>query len=114
MGGRVGILPESAYCAIKFALSGWSEVLAMDLHGTGVRVLLIQPGPIDTDIWDRPDNDEAPFHGPFEPPELVADGILAALESDRFEHYLPDLEAVVVHKTSHVDEWIRSMAKPPA
>src|SRR5580658_1270780 len=30
-GGRFGITHESAYCASKFALSGWSEVAAMDL-----------------------------------------------------------------------------------
>ena len=29
-GGRFGIVHESAYCASKFALSGWSEVAAMD------------------------------------------------------------------------------------
>jgi short-subunit dehydrogenase len=107
LGGRVGILHESAYCASKFALSGWSEVLAMDLAGTGVHVKLIQPGPIDTDIWDRPGEDEAPFKGPFEPPELVADGIIAALDSDRFEHYLPDLSSVVEMRTKDVDAWIR-------
>ena len=111
MGGRVGILHESAYCASKFALSGWSEVLAMDLAGTGVNVKLIQPGPIDTDIWDRPDNDDAPFKGPFEPPELVADGIIAALDSDRFEHYLPDLSSVVEMRTKDVDAWIRMNAR---
>lgn len=111
LGGRVGIVHESAYCASKFALSGWSEVLAMDLAGTGVDVRLIQPGPIDTDIWDRPGEDEAPFKGPFEPPELVADGILAALDSDRFEHYLPDLSSVVEMKTNDVDAWIRMNAQ---
>ena len=45
LGGRVGIAHEAAYCASKFALSGWSESLAMDLDGSGVAVRLIQPGP---------------------------------------------------------------------
>jgi short-subunit dehydrogenase len=36
MGGRLGIAHESAYCASKFALTGWSEALAIDLHSTGV------------------------------------------------------------------------------
>src|SRR6185295_9943747 len=27
MGGRVGIVHEAAYCAAKFALCGWSEVM---------------------------------------------------------------------------------------
>jgi short-subunit dehydrogenase len=45
VGGRLGIIHESAYCASKFALCGWSESMAVDLHGTGVAVKLIEPGP---------------------------------------------------------------------
>ena len=59
-----GIIHESAYCASKFALCGWSEALAVDLHGTGVSVKLIQPGPVDTEIWDQPDNDKPLYDGP--------------------------------------------------
>src|SRR5205823_2996396 len=57
LGGRLGIIHESVYCASKFALCGWSESLAIDLWDTGVDVRLIIPGPIDTEIWDLPDND---------------------------------------------------------
>jgi short-subunit dehydrogenase len=45
VGGRLGIVHESAYCARKFALCGWSESMAVDLHGTGISVKLIEPGP---------------------------------------------------------------------
>ena len=110
MGGRLPIAHETAYCASKFALSGWSETLAVDLHGTGVRVRLVQPGPIDTDIWDRPDNDTAHYDGPLEPPETVAQGIVDAVDSDRFEHYLPDLKAVVDAKQADVDGFIAGIA----
>ncbi len=88
MGGRLGIVHETAYCASKFALSGWSESMAVDLHGTGVSVQLIQPGPVDTEIWDQPGNDDPLYNGPKVDPGEVADGIIAALGSDRFEHYL--------------------------
>jgi NAD(P)-dependent dehydrogenase (short-subunit alcohol dehydrogenase family) len=111
MGGRVGIAHEAAYCASKFALSGWSESLAIDLAGTDVRVVLVHPGPIDTDIWDRPGSEPAVYDGPLEPPEVVADGIVAALDGDRFEHYLPDLSGVVAFKTGDVDGWIRTNAE---
>src|SRR5215213_1924303 len=50
VGGRLGIIHESAYCASKFALCGWSESLAVDLHDTGISVKLIEPGPVDTEI----------------------------------------------------------------
>nr|WP_232007171.1 SDR family NAD(P)-dependent oxidoreductase [Mycobacterium intermedium] len=108
--GRMGILHESAYCASKFALSGWSEAIAADLKGTGVSVKLIQPGPVDTDIWDQPDNDEPIYQGPKVPPEEVAAGVIAAMGSDRFEHYLPDLKAVVDAKNADLDAFIAGAA----
>lgn len=111
LGGRLGIPHEAAYCASKFALSGWSEAMALDLHGTGVRVLLIQPGPIDTDIWDRPGEPHAVFHdGPKVAPSEVAEGIVAAFESDQFEHYLPDMKAVVTSKDADIDGYIANLA----
>ena len=106
MGGRLGIPQEAAYCASKFALTGWSEAMAIDLHGTGVAVRLIQPGPIDTDIWDRPGERPALIDVPKEPPQLVAEGILAALSANHFEHYLPDMKAVVDYKQSDIDGYI--------
>ena len=106
VGGRLGISHEAAYSASKFALCGWSESLAIDLAGSGVDVRLIEPGPIDTDIWDRPGEPHAVYDGPKESPEIVANGIAAALLSDRFEHYLPDLKAVVTGKDADLDGFI--------
>ncbi|PIB80018.1 SDR family NAD(P)-dependent oxidoreductase [Mycobacterium celatum] len=110
MGGRLGIVHEAAYCASKFALCGWSESMAVDLHGTGVSVKLIEPGPVDTEIWDQPDNDDPLYHGPKVPAGEVADGIIAALGSDRFEHYLPDMKAVVDVKNADIDAYIAGAA----
>ena len=110
VGGRIGILQESAYCASKFALTGWSESIAADLWNTGVDVRLVHPGPIDTEIWDQPGNDPAHYDGPLEPPSVVADGIVAAIEGDRFEHYLPDLSSIIEWKTANVDEYLAGVA----
>ncbi len=106
LGGRIGIAHETAYCAAKFALCGWSEAMALDLWDTPLDVRLIQPGPIDTEIWDQPDNDPALYDGPLEPPAVVAEGIIAAIEGEGFEHYLPDLKAVVEFKTSDIDTFL--------
>lgn len=111
LGGRLGIPQEAAYCASKFALTGWSEGMAIDLHGSGVAIRLIQPGPIDTDIWDRPGEHPAAVDVPKEPPEMVAKGILAAIASDQFEHYLPDMKAVVDFKQSDLDGYIAMNAE---
>lgn len=110
MGGRLGIAHEAAYCASKFALTGWSESMAIDLHASNVAVRLIQPGPIDTDIWDRPGEDPALFDIPKLPPELVAEGIIEAIRGEQFEHYLPDLKAVVTGKDADIDSYISGIA----
>ena len=110
MGGRLGIIHEAAYCASKFALCGWSESMAVDLHGTGVAVKLIEPGPVDTEIWDQPGSEDPLYSGPKFPADQIADGIVTALASDRFEHYLPDLKAVVEAKTADIDAYIAGAA----
>jgi short-subunit dehydrogenase len=106
LGGRLGIRNEAAYCASKFALSGWSESMAMDLWSTGVDVRLITPGAIDTEIWDQEGNDPAPYHGPLEPPDTVAAAICDALVSDAFETYTPDMKGVAEFKTSDIDTFM--------
>jgi short-subunit dehydrogenase len=110
VGGRLGIATEAAYSGSKFALAGWSEALAMDLAGSGVSVKLILPGAIDTEIWDQPDNDAPIYDGPKDPPSGIARGIVDALDSEAFEHYLPDMKAVIEMKTSDIDGFMRGMA----
>lgn len=109
MGGRLGITTEAAYSGSKFALAGWSEAMAADLIGTGVQVKLVLPGAIDTEIWDQPGNDDPVYTGPMVPAEEVAEGIADALDSDRFEHYLPDMKAVVEMKTADIDAFFAGM-----
>jgi NAD(P)-dependent dehydrogenase (short-subunit alcohol dehydrogenase family) len=51
--GRMGPPLLGAYAASKFALEGWSEALRIEVHSLGIRVVLVEPGDYDTDIWDR-------------------------------------------------------------
>ena len=107
-GGRLGILRESAYCASKFALSGFSEVLYADLKRDPINIHLVQPGPIETPIWDVDDNEPPLYHGPFYPPEVVADEIVATLRGERgFEIYAPDdYKGVADWKNSDVQAYL--------
>lgn len=41
---------RGAYCASKFALEALSDTLRLELAGTGIRVSLIEPGPIRTEF----------------------------------------------------------------
>jgi NAD(P)-dependent dehydrogenase (short-subunit alcohol dehydrogenase family) len=44
MGGRFSFPGVGAYSATKFALEGWSEALAKEVEGFGIRVLIVEPG----------------------------------------------------------------------
>ena len=48
--GLVGAKWRGAYVSTKFALEGLSDVLRLEMAGTGVEVILIEPGPIGTRI----------------------------------------------------------------
>jgi short-subunit dehydrogenase len=108
--GRLGNANEAAYSASKFALCGWSEAIAVDLWDSGIVVRLVNPGPIDTEIWDLPDNDDPIYSGPKISADEMAQGIVSAMESDSFEHYVPDMKAIVESKTSNPDPFIEGMA----
>lgn len=52
-GGRLGMAGATAYCATKFALAGFSESLAQEVAPFGIRVVLIEPGMIRTELFGR-------------------------------------------------------------
>ena len=44
---------NTAYCASKYALRGFSDALRLDLAPKGVRVTTVYPPQVDTPIWDK-------------------------------------------------------------
>ncbi|MFT4151609.1 MAG: SDR family NAD(P)-dependent oxidoreductase [Paracoccaceae bacterium] len=48
--GLVGVKWRGAYVATKFAIEGLTDVLRLEMKGTGIDVILIEPGPIGTNI----------------------------------------------------------------
>ena len=76
-------LPGSAaYAASKFGVRGMHEVLAVELQGTGIRLTLVSPGPVDTDLWDPVDPDSKPGftrRADMMQPADVADAVLFAV-----------------------------------
>jgi short-subunit dehydrogenase len=116
--GRLGNPRESAYCASKFAFCGWSEALNVDLWDTPIEIRLINPGAIDTEIWDLPGEDAPIYEGEKESPESIAEGIVAAIEGDTFEHYIPDMKPFVDAKQADIEgfmagavEWVKSVGR---
>jgi len=51
--GLHGALSISSYSASKFALEGWSESLRLEVNALGIKVVLVEPGSFQTDIWTR-------------------------------------------------------------
>jgi|ERR1022692_1596668 NAD(P)-dependent dehydrogenase (short-subunit alcohol dehydrogenase family) len=51
--GLHGSVTVSSYSASKHALEGWSESLRMEVSSLGIKVVLIEPGAFQTDIWTR-------------------------------------------------------------
>lgn len=47
------VLPGSLYSCTKHAVTAMGEAARQDLHGTGVRVTLIEPGMVDTPFFDQ-------------------------------------------------------------
>jgi short-subunit dehydrogenase len=79
---------EALYAASKAAMNAFSEGLWNDLDGSNIHVALINPGPIDTEIWLKEDEPPA-FQGYKYPPSIVTDAIFDAIENRRFEMTVP-------------------------
>ena len=48
--GLLGMPYQSAYCASKFAVRGFTDSLRQELRGTGVRAVTVHPGGVKTNI----------------------------------------------------------------
>ena len=48
--GLVGARWRGAYVATKFAMEGLTDVLRLEMRGTGIDIILIEPGPITSSI----------------------------------------------------------------
>lgn len=51
--GLNGAITVSSYSASKHALEGWSESLRLEVNALGIKVVLVEPGAFQTDIWTR-------------------------------------------------------------
>jgi short-subunit dehydrogenase len=81
---------EAAYDASKAALTAFSEAMAMDLWETGIKIMVVYPGVIDTDLFSLPDNDIPDLPVTAEPVSVAVDAILAGLSSGAAQVYVPE------------------------
>lgn len=51
--GRIGFPMMAPYAASKHAVEGFSEALRLEVAPLGIRVVLIEPGAFQTNIWEK-------------------------------------------------------------
>jgi short-subunit dehydrogenase len=102
---------EAAYDASKAALTAFSEAMAVDLWETGVKVMVVYPGVIDTDLFSLPDNDIPNLPVPAEPVSVAVDAILGGLAAEAAQVYVPEYFAdIAATKAQDVGEFLKGTA----
>jgi len=107
---------EAAYDGSKAALAVFSEAMAVDLWDTGIKVLVVYPGVVDTPLFEVPDNDPMTDEIARIPVSDLVDAVMDALDRGLAEVYVPDwFKGIVADKAKDVDaflagtaEWVRS------
>jgi NADP-dependent 3-hydroxy acid dehydrogenase YdfG len=89
--GLVGFPHQSAYCASKFAVRGYTEALRQELRGTGVRAVVVHPGGVKTNIVAN-----ARFRSDFRGDHQDVDS--AAKEFATIARTTPDKAAKIIHE----------------
>jgi short-subunit dehydrogenase len=90
---------EAAYAASKAALTSFSESLAIEVWDQPVDIHIVNPGVVDTELFDpdMPDNDQFVADDVERlPPSAVLDEVLDALEQGSGETFVPAWFADVV------------------
>jgi NAD(P)-dependent dehydrogenase (short-subunit alcohol dehydrogenase family) len=103
---------EAAYGATKAALTVFSETMAVDLWDTGVKVMVVYPGVIDTELFHLPDNDD--FHGDVEalPVSEAVAAIRAGLDEGALQVFVPSWFADIAKgKANDLEGFLRGTAE---
>ena len=82
---------EAAYDASKAALTAFSEAMAIDLWETGIKVLVVYPGLVDTELFSLPGNDPV-INASVEPVPVseVVGAVFDALDRGAVQVYVPE------------------------
>lgn len=100
---------ESAYSATKAAISAWAECLQVDLRDTDVKVHVLYPGVIDTELFHLPDNDPLGTTGvEMLPVSAIVEPVMTMIEQDQLEVSVPDwFNGVYANKANDVGGFLK-------
>jgi NAD(P)-dependent dehydrogenase (short-subunit alcohol dehydrogenase family) len=83
VGGRIGAPALTSYVASKFAVEGFAESLSLETAPLGVQVVIVEPGIVGTEIWDksrrtaaRAADPNGPYYEWFQRGEAQADALV--------------------------------------
>jgi NAD(P)-dependent dehydrogenase (short-subunit alcohol dehydrogenase family) len=103
---------EAAYAASKAAITAFSECLAAETWFEPVQIHVVNPGVIDTELFDLPDNDEM-IASEVErlPPSAVLDAVLTQIDTGTFETWVPEwFDDVAKLKANDVQGYLEGSA----
>jgi len=85
----------AAYSGTKAGITNFTETLRIELKGAGVGLTVVSPGPTQTEMWERLENDDRPFAAvglkrfkqlgflPKLTPETIAAATVEAVRDDK-------------------------------
>ena len=111
MSGKIPTVRASVYASTKYGLRGFAGALRDDLHGTGVGVSTVFPGPIQgAGMWDDA-GIELPRWVPTKSPEDVGNAVVKAIEANRREIAVADpgqrMASVLENISARAGAWLR-------
>jgi NAD(P)-dependent dehydrogenase (short-subunit alcohol dehydrogenase family) len=86
--GKAGLAEGATYCATKFAVVGLCESVRRELRGSGVEVVCVLPGPVETELGAGIGKAVGTSHLR---PEAVAEAILDSFFKYRAEVWIPTI-----------------------
>jgi short-subunit dehydrogenase len=103
---------ESSYDASKAALAVFSEAMAVDLWDAGIKLLVVYPGVVDTELFSLPGNDPIPDSIARIPVSELVDGVWDALDRDALEVYVPAwFKDLAANKAQDVQKFLAGTAE---
>ena len=78
-----GAKQGAVYCASKFAIRGLAQSLRADCAGSDIRVMLVNPGPVDSDFFDDLNFTPKPGEEFVISSQNIADAISSGLQQPR-------------------------------
>ncbi|HUP50410.1 MAG TPA: SDR family oxidoreductase [Thermoanaerobaculia bacterium] len=116
--GHVGVPLRSAYAASKHALHGFFNTLRAETHKHGIRVTIVCPGYIRTNVSENALRGDGTRHGKLDEtharamlPERAAPAILRGVAGERNEVYVGGRETLAIPLQRHFPRLVSRLVR---